>query len=239
MAGKMSTHSPSMAKNLSVEPMNTNDAKWITLKKITYKDPAGKQRLWESAERQTRPKDAEVDAVGVVAILNDPKSSKGPSLLLQKQFRPAVDKVTIEVPSGLIDAGESPTQAAIRELKEETGYIATIPSDAKAAEGILMFNDPGFCNTNTKMIFVEVDMRDPRNAEENLKPELEESEYIECFTLPLDNLWNELGDLEAKGFAIDARVGTLAQGMEIAKKWKDVLNKNPSYVNGVARHKTA
>ncbi|OQV08226.1 NUDIX domain-containing protein [Cladophialophora immunda] len=228
MASKMSTYSPLMAKNLSVEPMNTNEAKWITLKKITYEDPAGKQRLWESAERQTRPQNAEVDAVGVVAILDDPKSSKGPSLLLQKQFRPAVDKVTIEVPSGLIDAGESPADAAIRELKEETGYIATIPSDAKAAEGILMFNDPGFCNTNTKMIFVEVDMRNPRNQEENLKPELEESEYIECFTLPLDNLWNELAELEAKGFAIDARVGTLAQGMEIAKKWKDVLKNDPS-----------
>ncbi|OAP56815.1 hypothetical protein AYL99_08927 [Fonsecaea erecta] len=228
MADKMSTYTPLMAKNLSIEPMNTNEAKWITLKKITYEDPAGKRRVWESAERQTRAKDAEIDAVGVVAILNDPKSSKGPSLLLQKQFRPAVDKVAIEVPSGLVDGGESPTDAAIRELKEETGYIATMPTDAKAAEGILMFNDPGFCNTNTKMIFVEVDMRDPRNHEENLKPELEEGEYIECFTLPLDNLWNELVDLEAQGFAIDARVGTLAQGMEIAKKWKGMLKMDVS-----------
>ena len=28
--------------------------------------------------------------------------------------------------SGLIDAGETVDQAAIRELKEETGYIATV-----------------------------------------------------------------------------------------------------------------
>jgi len=160
--------------------------------------------------------------------LNDPKSSKGPSLLLQKQFRPPVDKVTIEVPSGLIDAGEDPATAALRELKEETGYIATIPGDPKAAEGFLMWNDPGFCNTSTKMIFVEVDMSDPRNQEGNLQPELEENEYIECFSLPLDNLWNELAELERKGFAIDARVGTLAQGMEMAKKWKQILDKAPS-----------
>lgn len=166
--------------------------------------------------------------MGVVAVLNDPKSSKGPSLLLQKQFRPAVDKVTIEVPSGLIDEGEDPATAALRELKEETGYIATIPGDAKAAEGFLMFNDPGFCNTNTKMIFVEVDMSDTRNQEGNLKPELEEGEYIECFTLPLDSLWNELAQLEEQGFAIDARVGTLAQGMEMARKWKEVFTKTAS-----------
>jgi len=199
------------------------------LKKVTYQDPSGKSRIWESAERQTRPKGTEIDGVGVIAILNDPQTpDKGPSLLLQKQFRPPIDKVTIEVPSGLVDAGEDPATAALRELKEETGYIATLPTDAKAAEGFVMWNDPGFCNTNTKMIFVEVDMSDPRNQQGNLQPELEENEYIECFTLPLDNLWNELAELDKKGFAIDARVGTLAQGMEMARKWKEALNKDPS-----------
>jgi ADP-ribose pyrophosphatase len=147
-------------------------------------------------------------------------------MLLQKQFRPAINKVTIEAPSGLVDEGEDPSTAALRELKEETGYIATIPGDATAAEGFLMWNDPGFCNTNTKMIFVEVDMSDPRN--QNPKPELEEGEYIESIHLPLDNLWNELTELDKQGFGIDARVGTLAQGMEMAKKWKDVLSKTPS-----------
>lgn len=163
--------------------------------------------------------------MGVVAILNDPKSSAGPSLLLQKQFRPPIDKVTIEVPSGLIDEGEDAATSAIRELKEETGYVATVPGDAKAAEGFIMFNDPGFCTTNTKMIFVEVDMTDPRNQKENLQPELEENEYIETFTLPLDDLWSELEKLDTEGYAIDARVGTLAQGVEMAKKWKSFLGK--------------
>lgn len=158
----------------------------------------------------------------MVAILTDPKSSAGPSLLLQKQFRPPIDKVTIEVPSGLIDEGEDAGTSAIRELKEETGYIASLPKDAKAAEGFIMFNDPGFCNTNTKMIFVEVDMTDPRN--QSPEPELEENEYIETFTIPLDNLWNELEKLDQQGFAIDARVGTLAQGMEIAKKWRHAMS---------------
>lgn len=182
------------------------------------------QRKHALTQIQTRPKNDTLDAVGVVAILNDPKSSSGPSLLLQKQFRPPVDKVTIEVPSGLVDEGEDPGTSALRELKEETGYVATLPKDAKAAEGFVMFNDPGFCNTNTKMIFVEVDMADPRN--QNPEPELEENEYIETFTIRLDDMWNELEKLEQQGFAIDARVGTLAQGMEIAKKWKGALGKH-------------
>jgi ADP-ribose pyrophosphatase len=47
-------------------------------------------------------------------------------LLLVKQFRPAVEKVTLELPSGLVDAGETPAEAARRELVEETGYDAEI-----------------------------------------------------------------------------------------------------------------
>lgn len=86
-----------------------------------------------------------------------------------------------------------------------------------------MFNDPGMTNTNTRMTFVDVDMNDERNKKENLKQELESSEYIETFTVPLSKLWGELERLDREGFAIDARVGTLAQGMEVAKKWKSAL----------------
>ena len=32
-------------------------------------------------------------------------------------------RYTIEMPAGLIDAGETPAQAAIRELKEECGLV--------------------------------------------------------------------------------------------------------------------
>ncbi|ETN40433.1 uncharacterized protein HMPREF1541_04710 [Cyphellophora europaea CBS 101466] len=224
MADKMSTYSPLDAKVLKVEPMKPEEAKWVRLNKITYKDPTGGERQWEMAERQTRRTHTDTDGVGVIAILNDTNGQ--PSLLLQKQFRPPLDKVTIEVPSGLVDEGEDISTAALRELKEETGYIATIPGDAKTAEGFIMWNDPGFCNTNTKMIFVEVDMSDPRN--QNPKPELEENEYIETFTLPLDDLWDRLAKLDKEGFGIDARVATLAQGMEMAKKWRSVLDKKPA-----------
>jgi hypothetical protein len=78
--------------------------------------------------------------------------------------------------------------------------------------------DPGFCNTNLRMVHVTVDMSDPRN--QNPVPELEDNEFIETFTVPLKNLWDECRRLEAEGYAIDARVGTLAEGIECARKWK-------------------
>jgi ADP-ribose pyrophosphatase len=118
--------------------------------------------------------------------------------------------VTIEVPSGLIDEGETPAESALRELKEETGYVGSIPGDQRSDGGWIMWHDPGVVNTNTKMMFVDVDMADPRNRDP--KPELEEGEYITCFSLPLATLWEDLTRLDEEGFAIDARVATIAQG---------------------------
>jgi ADP-ribose pyrophosphatase len=64
-----------------------------------------------------------IDAVGIVAILEKPT---GPELLLQKQYRPPIDKICIEVPAGLVDEGEDAEACAVRELKEETGYVGTV-----------------------------------------------------------------------------------------------------------------
>jgi len=45
-------------------------------------------------------------------------------VLLVRQFRHATREVTIEIPGGLIEAGQTPEEAAARELLEETGYAA-------------------------------------------------------------------------------------------------------------------
>ncbi len=77
-----------------------------------------------------------MDGVGIVAIL---QKSTGPELLLQKQFRPPINKVTIEVPAGLVDEGETAAESAVRELREETGYhgvaaeVSPIMFNGKAA----------------------------------------------------------------------------------------------------------
>jgi len=68
------------------------------------------------------------------------------------------------------------------------------------------------------MVHVSVDMSLPEN--QNPKAELEENEFIECFSIPMSSLFAETKRLEEEGYAIDARVGTLAEGIELAKKLK-------------------
>lgn len=72
--------------------------------------------LTEDGKQTTREIIERPDTVAVVAI------DQERNILLVRQFRYATGKYTVEIPAGVIDPGETPEQAARRELREETGY---------------------------------------------------------------------------------------------------------------------
>ncbi|MCP9493153.1 MAG: NUDIX hydrolase [Pyrinomonadaceae bacterium MAG19_C2-C3] len=43
-------------------------------------------------------------------------------VVMIEQYRHGIGRVTLEIPGGMVDAGESPRDAALRELLEETNY---------------------------------------------------------------------------------------------------------------------
>jgi ADP-ribose diphosphatase len=56
-------------------------------------------------------------AAAAVALLPDGK------MLLVRQYRKAAGKITLEIPAGKLDEGETPEDCIRRELMEETGYL--------------------------------------------------------------------------------------------------------------------
>ena len=57
---------------------------------------------------------------GAVAIVALTESGK---IALVRQYRTALDRVTVEIPAGKLEPGEDPLDCAKRELKEETGFV--------------------------------------------------------------------------------------------------------------------
>lgn len=74
-------------------------------------------------------------ASAVVAIDEDNR------IIMEKQFRYALDDYLLEIPAGKLDKGEDPLVCAKRELEEETGIVA---SDWISLGTIA--TSPGFCN---------------------------------------------------------------------------------------------
>lgn len=95
---------------------------FITRYNIDYESEYGNNKTYEMISRNPEMKTADdllhssIDAV-VMIIHNE----TGEKLLLNREFRMAVNGWVYNFPAGLIDKGETFSQAAIRELDEETG----------------------------------------------------------------------------------------------------------------------
>ena len=74
-----------------------------------------------SPQDDTRHPFYRIDSVDWVNIV--PLTSQD-EVVMVKQFRHGLREITLEIPGGMVDPGEKPEEAALRELLEETGYRA-------------------------------------------------------------------------------------------------------------------
>lgn len=140
----------------------------------------------------TRYKLTRKDAVAVLIYNEDTKK-----IILAKQFRyPINHKVSdniLEVVAGKIEEGQTPKQAAVREVYEEVGYII---DENKLDDPIEMFSSPGY-STETIYIFLAVvknSDKDP-NAGGGVQSEHENIETVE---MPLSEFMRKIDHNEIK-----------------------------------------
>ncbi|MGN0160965.1 MAG: NUDIX hydrolase [Lachnospiraceae bacterium] len=99
-----------------------DEGKFITRYNLTYETVDQREKVYEMISRRKDLKDLEMlhgnDPDAVVIIVTD---ESGEKILVDKEFRLAVGDWVYNFPAGLIDPGETPQEAAKRELWEETG----------------------------------------------------------------------------------------------------------------------
>ncbi|KAK7895970.1 hypothetical protein WMY93_021295 [Mugilogobius chulae] len=121
---------------------------WVKLEKTTYVDPVGNTRIWETVKRTTRQA-TQADGVGIIALLK--RTLHKDCVVMVKQFRPPMNSFSLEFPAGLIDKGETAEVAALRELKEETGYKGEVVGVTPVT-----CLDPGLSNCTTQIVMVNI-----------------------------------------------------------------------------------
>ncbi|XP_032740922.1 ADP-sugar pyrophosphatase isoform X2 [Rattus rattus] len=181
-----------------------SEGKWVKFEKTTYMDPTGKTRTWETVKLTTR-KGKSADAVSVIPVLQ--RTLHHECIVLVKQFRPPMGGYCLEFPAGLIEDGESPEAAALRELEEETGYKGDI---AECSPAVCM--DPGLSNCTTHVVTVTINGDDAGNVRPKPKPE-----FVEVISLPKNDLLTRLDALGAEDrLTVDARVYAYALALKHA-----------------------
>jgi ADP-ribose pyrophosphatase len=170
-----------------IEERILHEQAWVLLKEKHYVDTRGREGCWSYVERRDRR------AASVVVATTE----RSGSLVLIEQFRIPFEAEVLEFPAGLIDPGETPGQAAERELAEETGYMGKV---IQVGPGVS--STAGLSTEIIHMVYMRVAERP------SVAPRHEGSERIRTFTLPPGEFGTFLSECERQKRILDAKLYT-------------------------------
>lgn len=107
--------------------------------------------------------------VSMIAVTDDGR------IIMERQYRKALEREVLEIPAGKIDPGEDPEAAAVREIREETGWV---PGETKL---LTVFNPS--CGYAQEMIHVYLMKKLAPSSKE-----LDEDEDIDILYYTADEL---------------------------------------------------
>ncbi len=98
-------------------------------------------------------------------------------LVLVRQFRYGINDFSLEIPGGVMDAGEDPIAAGLRELREETGYVG-----AQARLLGSVHPNPAMQSNRCHLVLVE-------NVRPAAKLDWDPDEEFEIMTRPVEEVY--------------------------------------------------
>jgi ADP-ribose pyrophosphatase len=141
-----------------------------------------------------------VEHNGAIAIL--PMNKNGTCYLVE-QFRKPIEKVLLEIPAGKLDEGETPFDCAVRELKEETGFVS-----GKIIELGSIYTTAGFSDEKI-YLYLALDLK---SEEANL----DEDEFLNV--VPIG--WKKLFNMASEGVIEDSKTNaTILRAASKVKKY--------------------
>ncbi|NXS02338.1 NUDT5 pyrophosphatase, partial [Oxylabes madagascariensis] len=160
MAAETSTEIAKTAKQVVLKEEVIVERQWLKLAETTYTDPFGKTRTWETVKRTGNKKGVTADGVAVIAVLQ--RTLHYDCIVLVKQ--PPINGYCLEFPAGewlehWDGSHMSAESAALRELKEETGYKGEVIECTPA-----LCLDPGMSNSTTHIVSVIINGDEAENT---------------------------------------------------------------------------
>lgn len=132
-----------------------SDNKFLNLFKLDALTDSGRpfdyffvsRRKAENVKLLTR--DSAAEGVVIYPVLRDDPEK----IVMIRQYRYPLDDYLYELPAGLIDEGETPDAAAVREMKEETGLDFEVYAGGDAAYRRPFFMGAGFTDESCNAVF--------------------------------------------------------------------------------------
>ncbi len=159
--------------------------KWLVLREDTFVSNSGEEIQWECVAHAS-------DTFAVIVVAKLVPSER---YVLLRQYRQPIENTIVGFCAGAAPKGSDPEREALRELREETGYVGRIVGSS----GPLKVN-VGISNDDQVILNAEIDEHDPRNR--HPRQELEPSEEIEVVLLKREEIPAFVKSEQAAGRAV-------------------------------------